>query len=251
MSSKTAAIVIIGNEILSGRTQDRNINFIAKRLSHLGIVLKEARVIADIEEQIITTVKQYSQQYDYVFTTGGIGPTHDDITTASIAKLFEAPIHRHPDAVNAISQYYQESTVTETRLKMADVPKTAKLLTNPISGAPGYQIGNVLVLPGVPDILQAMFDNIATQLDHGQPILSINLETHLPESRLAAGMSTIQQQHPSISIGSYPFFREAKIGVSVILRGTDKTLLIQQRDKIISLIKANSGEIINQDIDPK
>jgi len=241
---KTAGVIIIGNEILSGRTQDLNISYIGKNLEKLGIVLAEVIVIADIESTIIEKVKAYSENYDYVFTTGGIGPTHDDITTASIAKAFNTKLLRNPDAVACMERYYDPGTLTEARLKMADIPEGASLIDNPVSGAPAYQINNVFVLAGVPIIMQAMFDNLIDRLVGGPPILTASVCTNLTESKLAKGMTEIQNTCEDVSIGSYPYFKRGKLGVNIVLRSIEKALLLQQTKLIEKLINEVGGKIL-------
>ena len=239
---KTAGVIIIGNEILSGRTQDLNVSYIGKNLEKLGIVLAEVIVIPDVEETIIERVRSYSEKYDYVFTTGGIGPTHDDITTASIAKAFSVKLLRNPDAVACMQRHYDPGNLTEARLKMADIPEGATLIDNPVSGAPGIQIENVFIMAGVPEIMQAMLDGLADRLIGGPPILTASVSTNLTESKLAAGMSKIQDECAEVSIGSYPYFKRGKFGVNIVLRSIDKQLLIKQSELIKELIK----ELINE-----
>lgn len=243
----SAAIIIIGNEILSGRTQDVNLSFIAKRLEQLGIRLLEARVIPDVEQTIIDVVTTAAEDYDYVFTTGGIGPTHDDITTASITRAFNAEIVRNAEAQALLEAYYPASDITDARLKMADIPTGAILIPNPISGAPGFQLHNVFVLPGVPKIMQAMFDGITDRLIGGDPILTLSVITDLREGQIAEGLTELQNAYPVISIGSYPFFKHRKFGVNIILRGTIISELEELQSKIIDLVKAQHGEILHLD----
>jgi molybdenum cofactor synthesis domain-containing protein len=243
----TAGVIVIGNEILSGRTQDLNISYIGKNLEKLGIVLAEVVVIPDIEETIIDKVKTYSENYDYVFTTGGIGPTHDDITTASIAKAFDVKLLRNPEAVACMEHYYKPNepkAVTEARLKMADIPEGASLIDNPVSGAPAFQINNVFVLAGVPNIMQAMFDGLLERLIGGPPILTVSVCTNLTESKLAEGMTDIQNECEGVSIGSYPYFKRGKLGVNIVLRSVDKELLMKQTNLIEGLISDVGGKIL-------
>ncbi len=241
---KTAGVIIIGNEILSGRTQDLNVSYIGKNLEKLGIVLTEVIVIPDIEETIIDKVKAYSENYDYVFTTGGIGPTHDDITTASIAKAFEVKLLRNPEAVACMERYYDPGTMTEARLKMADIPEGASLIENSVSGAPAFQINNVFVLAGVPDIMRAMFDALINRLIGGPPILTTSVCTNLTESKLAEGMTKIQNECEEVSIGSYPYFKRGKLGVNIVLRSIDKALLLKQAELIEVLINEVGGKVL-------
>ena len=243
-TQKTAGVIIIGNEILSGRTQDQNIAYIGKKLEKLGIVLTEVIVIPDDEETIIERVSAYSNKFDYVFTTGGIGPTHDDITTASIAKAFSGKLVRHPDAVATMESYYEAGALTEARLKMADIPVGATLIDNPVSGAPGIQIENVFIMAGVPKIMQAMLDGLTDRLTGGPPILTASVSTNLTESKLAAGMSRIQDGCTEVSIGSYPYFKRGKLGVNIVLRSIDKIRLLKQLDLITALIEETNGTIL-------
>ncbi len=243
-NSKKAGVIIIGNEILSGRTQDLNIAYIGKNLEKLGIILAEVIVIPDVEDTIIERVRSYSDKFDYVFTTGGIGPTHDDITTASIAKAFSVKLIRHPDAVATMEGYYDPGNLTEARLKMADIPEGATLIDNPVSGAPGIQLENVFIMAGVPEIMQAMLDGLAERLIGGPPILTASVSTNLTESKLAAGMTKIQDECTEVSIGSYPYFKRRKLGVNIVLRSTDKILLLEQLALITTLIEETKGIVI-------
>ena len=245
--TKTAGVIIIGNEILSGRTQDSNLAYIAARLNKLGICLLEARVIPDIEDTIIDTVRTFSNAYDYVFTTGGIGPTHDDITTECVAKAFANKLIRHPDAVDAMERYYEAGELTEARLKMADVPEQASLILNPVSAAPGYQLNNVFVLAGVPNIMQAMFDSLQDRLAGGAPILSASVSTNLGESKMSVGLAEIQQQSDTVSIGSYPYFKKGRLGVNIVLRSTDNTELKNVFNQVKHLIGEIGGRVLDFD----
>ncbi len=241
---KNAGVVVIGNEILSGRTQDSNLSFIGGRLSALGIILREARVIPDVEATIIGTVRQFSGEFDYVFTTGGIGPTHDDITTACVASAFNRKIIRDPEAVKAMDKYYEPGQLTEARLKMANVPEGATLVPNPVSAAPGYQVENVFVLAGVPDIMRAMFLSIEDRLTGGPPILSASVSTNLGESRMASGLGEIQAQCSNVDIGSYPYFKLGQLGVNIVLRSIDKDELLLRQQQVIDLVASLDGKTL-------
>jgi len=243
-NSKNAGVIVIGNEILSGWTQDLNILYIGKRLEGLGIILSEVTIIPDIENDIINKVKAYSERYDYVFTTGGIGPTHDDITTASIAKAFNVNVVRNKDAVNRMEKYYQHSKLSEACLKMADIPEGATLINNHVSGAPAFQINNVFVLAGVPEIMRSMFDSLIEYLVSGPAILTASVCTNLTESKLACGMSEIQEKYQEVSIGSYPFFKQGNLGVNIVLRSADKGLLLSQHKLIEELVNNLKGQIL-------
>lgn len=241
--SPTASLLIIGNEILSGRTQDTNTPWIGAKLAERGIRLLEVRVVPDIEDRIITAIREMSPKADYMFTTGGIGPTHDDITTESVAKALHLPAVLDPAARAMLLDYYEtEDKLTPARLKMAVVPEGATLVPNPVSGAPGYKIGNIFVMAGVPRIMQAMLDHILPQLQSGEPILSTTVTCDLPESRIAEGLSAIQDKYPQIEIGSYPHFRAGDLGLSVVLRGTDPVLLETAAREVVVLIEASGGK---------
>jgi molybdenum cofactor synthesis domain-containing protein len=238
----TAAVLIIGNEILSGRTQDVNLNHIAVRLTALGIRLLEARVAPDIEAEIVDAVRALSARYDYVFTTGGIGPTHDDITTDSIAKAFGRPVVVDPTTAALMEAHYGAGKVTPGRLRMARVPEGAILIENPVSAAPGFRIGNVFVMAGVPAIMRAMFDSLAPTLATGPAILSRSVACNLGESLLAEPLGRIQGRHPDVDIGSYPWFRRGAFGVSLVSRGTDPAVLDGVADEIAAMIRELGGD---------
>jgi molybdenum cofactor synthesis domain-containing protein len=238
----TAALLIIGNEILSGRTKDANLPFLAEKLNGIGVRLREARVVPDIEAEIIDAVNALRARYDYVFTTGGIGPTHDDITSECIAKAFGVPLERHPEAVRRLQEHYQTDQINEARLRMANVPAGGILVDNPISKAPGYQIGNVFVLAGVPMIMQGMVDNLLPRLKGGAPMLSRTVSCALAEGTLAEGLEAVQNRYPAIEIGSYPYLRQKQYGVSLVLRGTDEALLIEAAEAVAALVRNLGGE---------
>ena len=233
----TACMIIIGNEILSGRTKDKNLGFVAERMSEWGIRLMEARVIPDIAATIVETVNTCREQYDYVFTSGGIGPTHDDITAAAVAKAFGVTLHRHPDALKIMQRQHKPEDLNEARLKMADVPEGSTLIDNPVSGAPGFQIGNVYVMAGVPMIMQAMLEGLRHKLVGGAPVVSRSVRAFLPEGVVAEGLGVIQARHTDLDIGSYPFFRKGRFGTSLVLRGTDEDALEQARGEVEALIR--------------
>jgi len=219
--ARTAAVLVIGNEILSGRTKDVNLGFLAEQLTSLGIRLREARVVADVEADIVAAVNQTRAAYDYVFTTGGIGPTHDDITSACVAKAFGVPLLLDERAVALLTRHYPPGQLNEARLRMAQVPQGASLVDNPVSTAPGFQIGNVFVLAGVPSIMQAMFGGLKHRLVGGPPILSRTVSGFIAEGTIAAGLGALQDRYPQLEIGSYPFFRQGRFGASFVMRGTD------------------------------
>jgi molybdenum cofactor synthesis domain-containing protein len=223
----TAAVLLIGDEILSGRTKDRNLGHIADYLAALGIDLKEARVVADIEEEIAAAVNALRRRYTYVFTTGGIGPTHDDITADSVAKAFGVPIGPDPEAVAILTAYFAEigREANEARMRMARIPRGATLIANPVSKAPGFQMENVFVMAGVPKIMQAMMDQIAPRLARGIPLAVRNIEFLGGEGDIAAPLGDIQKRHPTVAIGSYPFQAPDGFATNLVLRGRDVAAL--------------------------
>jgi molybdenum cofactor synthesis domain-containing protein len=221
----TACLIIIGNEILSGRTQDANLAYLAKWLNdQVGIQLTEARVIPDIEDTIVDTVNDCRSRFDYVFTTGGIGPTHDDITSPCIAKAFGVPWELHPEAHEILKEYYGPEGLTSARARMACGPRGATLIENPISKAPGFQMENVFILAGIPLIMQSMLESLKHRLTGGQPVRSRSVLLHLPESMVASGLRDLQERHPDADIGSYPFYRGGRGGTSIVVRSTDDEL---------------------------
>lgn len=239
----TACLIIIGNEILSGRTQDKNLAWLATELNEQGITLAHARVIPDIESIIVETVNNCRRDYTYVFTTGGIGPTHDDITAASIAKAFGAPLIRHPEAERRLRAHYSADQINDARLKMADVPKDAELIDNPVSTAPGFRIENVFVLAGVPSIMQAMFDGLKHQLKGGKKTLSRTLKTNLAEGTLAASLAAVQDRYPEVEIGSYPHFQQGQLSTSLVFRSADSALLENALEETKKALLALKGEV--------
>lgn len=219
----TAAVLIIGNEVLSGRTQDANIQYIALGLNDVGVRLREVRVVADDEVAIIGAVDALRATYDYVFTTGGIGPTHDDITAECIAKAFGVPLLRDHRAVERLLRQIKPENLNEARLRMANIPEGADLIENPVSHAPGFVIGNVYVMAGVPRIMQAMFDGIRSGLKGGSRILSKSVTIYAGEGVIATGLRDLQTRRPEVEIGSYPFNRDGGYGTVIVVRGTDGT----------------------------
>ncbi|HLI10498.1 MAG TPA: molybdopterin-binding protein [Alphaproteobacteria bacterium] len=243
----TAAVLIIGNEILSGRTKDANLPFLAAELNKLGVRVMEARVVPDIEARIVEAVNALRRQYDYVFTTGGIGPTHDDITAESIAKAFGVALERHPEAVARLArQYKSPSDLNEARLRMANVPAGGILIDNPVSAAPGFQIGNVFVMAGIPSIMQGMFGGLKSRLVGGAPVHSRSVATNLPEGRIAEGLGALQKRHPEVEIGSYPFYRAGQFGVSLVIRGTDVAALERIAEELKTLLRTLGGDILDE-----
>ena len=231
----TAAIVIIGNEILSGRTVDKNTSFIATWLNNKGLNVEEVRAIPDKENVIISTVNELRRKFGYVFTTGGIGPTHDDITSESISKVFNQKYQYHPEAYKALEEYYKNSDFNEGRKKMAKMPEHAKLIPNPKTFAAGFYVENVFVLPGVPNILQTMVPYLEKIITNGKKILSKSIDTDLRESVLADGLSDIQDRYKEIDIGSYPYYKE-KPGTVIVLRSLDESSIKKCEFDIKNLI---------------
>jgi molybdenum cofactor synthesis domain-containing protein len=218
----TACLIIIGNEILSGRTVDANLAYIATRLGEIGIRMAEARVVPDDEAAIVEAVNACRTRHSYVFTTGGIGPTHDDITAQSIAKAFGRRVERNREAERRLLAYYPPERVNDARMSMADMPAGAALIDNPVSVAPGFRIKNVYVLPGVPKIMQAMLDGLLPGMRGGAKVLSRAITVLAPEGDVAAaGLGEIQARFPALEVGSYPFWRPEGPGTTIVFRGTD------------------------------
>ena len=232
----TAALIVIGEEILSGRTRDENISHIARYLTDIGIALQEVRVVRDVEVEIIVAVNELRARYVYVFTTGGIGPTHDDVTTDAIASAFGVGVEIDPRAVEAMRQGYSELELTPARLRMARIPKGAELVDNLVSRAPGFMLGNVIVMAGVPRIMQVMLDAVAPRLKKGRPMLSRSIRIEAPEGDVATELAAIQAAHADVQIGSYPFFEKGKLGTYVVLRSVDMSALDRVLGELWELI---------------
>ncbi len=242
-----ASIIIIGNEVLSGRTKDLNTSIISVWLNSIGIIVREVRVIPDIEKIIVNTVNELRKKFDYVFTTGGIGPTHDDITAESISKVFNLEYGFHKEAFSILEKYYEPGKFNEGRKKMAKMPVTANLILNPSSGAPGFYVENVFCLPGVPSILKSMIGGINNVLIGGDPIISktINLRTY--ESEISKSLTNVQNNNKDVEIGSYPFFRQGKLGVSIVLRSVDQNMIDKCNLQILEFIKEKNIEVVEID----
>jgi molybdenum cofactor synthesis domain-containing protein len=238
----TACVLIIGNEVLSGRTQDENLSFLAHGLNEVGIRVREARVIPDDPTVIATTVNAARRDFDHVFTTGGIGPTHDDITAQCVADAFGVKLVLHPAAKRLLEAHYPAGHLNEARLRMAMVPEGAVLLPNPISQAPGFQIGNVFVLPGVPRIMQGIFEQLKPRLKGGARVLSRSVSCRIGEGVLAHDLGGLQGRWPDLEIGSYPYFRRGDFGVTLVLRGTDRNRLEAATEELRTLIRSLGGE---------
>ena len=241
-----AAILIIGNEILSGRTQDKNVAFISNWLnSNCGITVNEVRVIPDIEKTIIENVLQLSKKFNYLFTTGGIGPTHDDITAQSISKAFKLKYEYHSEAYSILEKYYGKKKFNDGRKKMAKMPRGAKLIYNPSSAAPGFITKNVLSLPGVPSILNSMIENSKRYLIKGLKVHSKTINLYTVESNIANKLGQIQKKYKKlVDIGSYPFFRLGKIGVSIVTRSTSLSKLNSVNKELMELVKLKKIKIL-------
>ena len=240
----TAAVLVIGNEILSGRTKDANLHYLAEQLTAIGIRLTEARVIPDVEERIVETVNELRAKFDYVFTTGGIGPTHDDITSGCVAKAFGVKLLKDPRAVKLLTDHYGTANITEARMRMAHIPEGATLIDNPISTAPGFQLGNVFVLAGVPAIAQAMFAGLKGKLKGGDPVYSKTIGGYIGEGVIAKDLGALQDRYPMLEIGSYPFFRQGKFGASFVIRGTDKAKIATAAEELRAIITKLGAEPI-------
>ena len=240
-----AGIIIIGNEILSGRTKDTNTSTLAIWLNSIGIKVAEVRVIPDIEDTIINTVNKFREKFNYVFTSGGIGPTHDDITSSSVAKAFNVNYGIHKEAFEILKKYYAPGEFNEGRQKMAKLPVEANLILNPTSGAPGFYLENVFCLPGVPSILKAMLGGIQNLIPGGDPILSSTINLRTVESEIAESLSNVQNKNQDVEIGSYPFFRAGKLGVSLVLRSTDQKKIDLCNNEILQFVKNKKIDIID------
>ncbi len=248
MSKKTnAAILIIGNEILSGRTQDTNTSTLSLWLNSIGVKVEEVRVIPDIEKTIVDSVNSLRKVYDYIFTTGGIGPTHDDITAQSIAKAFNLKYEIHKEGYKILEKYYKPGEFNEGRQKMIWMPKDAKLILNPTSGAPGFNIENVFCLPGVPSILKSMLGSLKNDIIGGDPILSHTISLRTVESEIANSLTKVQDNNKEVEIGSYPFFQAGKLGVSIVIRSENQNKIDICTSQILDFVKQKKIEVVNRD----
>ena len=242
-----AAIIIIGNEVLSGRTKDLNTSTLAQWLNSLGINVQEVRVIPDIEKTIIDNVNELRNKFNYVFTTGGIGPTHDDITAESISKAFNLKYEMHKEGYKLLEKYYKPGEFNEGRQKMIWMPENAKLILNPTSGAPGFNVDNVFCLPGVPSILKSMLGGLKNKIVGGEPILNHTISLKTVESEIANSLTKVQDQNKDVEIGSYPFFRQGKLGVSIVLRSVDQNKIDICNSQILEFVKAKNIELVEID----
>jgi len=239
-----AAILIIGNEILSGRTQDTNTSSIALWLNSIGVKVNEVRVIPDIEVTIIETVNHLRKVNDYVFTTGGIGPTHDDITAQSISKAFNLEYEIHKEAFKILETYYKVGEFNEGRQKMVWMPRNANLILNPTSGAPGFNVENVFCLPGVPSILKSMLGGLKDKIVGGDPILSHTISLKTVESEIANSLTNVQDNNKDVEIGSYPFFQAGKLGVSIVIRSEDQLKIDKCSLEILKFVNQKKIEVV-------
>ncbi len=241
-----ASILIIGNEILSGRTQDTNTSTLATWLNSIGVKVEETRTIPDVEKKIVDTVNHFRSSYDYVFTTGGIGPTHDDITAQSISKAFGIEYEIHKKAFKILKDYYKPGEFNEGRQKMAWMPENANLILNPTSGAPGFNVENVFSLPGVPSILKSMLGGLKNSIVGGEPIKSLTISLRTVESEIAKSLNQVQIDNQDVEIGSYPFFQAGKLGVSIVIRSEDKNKIKVCNSQILKFVKEKKIEVVDR-----
>ena len=241
-----ASIIIIGNEILSGRTLDTNTNTIANWLNNLGVKLEEVRVIADDQKIIIKNINLLRKKYNYVFTTGGIGPTHDDITAESISMAFKVKYEIHKEAFSILKQYYKKGEFNKGRQKMAWMPSNANLIFNPTSGAPGFSMKNVFCLPGVPSILKAMLGGLKNDIKGGKTVISHTISLKTVESEIARSLTMVQNKNLDVEIGSYPFFKAGKLGVSIVIRSEDQLKIDKCSEQILNFTKKKKIKLTNR-----
>ena len=241
-----AAIIVIGNEILSGRTQDTNTSTLATWLNSNGIKVVEVRVVPDEEKIIVETLNFFRKTYDYVFTTGGIGPTHDDITAQSVAKAFGKKYEIHKEAYKILESYYKPGEFNEGRQKMVWMPENAELIFNPTSGAPGFSVENVFCLPGVPSILKSMLGGLTNSIVGGKPILSLTISLRTVESEIANSLTKVQNDNKDVEIGSYPFFHAGKLGVSIVIRSEDQNKIDNCNSQILKFVNEKKIEVVDR-----
>jgi len=244
----TACVILIGNEVLSGRTRAANLQYLAQRLAARGIRVAEARVVPDVADVIVAALDECRAKHTYVFTTGGIGPTHDDITAACVARAFGVALERNAEARRLLRRNYKsDAELTEARLKMTEIPVGATLVENPVSNAPGFRMENVFVFAGIPRIMQAMFDGIADTLEGGAPLLSVAVTAPVPEGILGGPLAELQKRFFDVEIGSYPFARDGVHGASLIARGTDAARLEETAQALRQMVRALGAEPIDGD----
>ena len=241
-----AAILIIGNEILSGRTQDTNTSTLATWLNSIGVIVGEVRVIPDIKKIIIDSLNLLRKNYDYVFTTGGIGPTHDDITAESVSKTFGLKYEIHKEAFKILEKYYKLGEFNEGRQKMVWMPENANLILNPTSGAPGFNVENVFCLPGVPSILKSMIGGLTNNIVGGKPILSLTISLRTVESEIASSLTYVQNDNPDVEIGSYPFFQAGKLGVSIVIRSEDQSKIDDCNSQVLKFVNEKKIDLVDR-----
>ena len=241
-----AAILIIGNEILSGRTQDTNTSTLATWLNSIGVKVQEVRVIPDIEKTIVDTLNVLRKENDYVFTTGGIGPTHDDITAESVSKAFGLKYEIHKEGYKILEAYYKPGEFNEGRQKMIWMPENAELILNPTSGAPGFSVDNVFCLPGVPSIMKSMLGGLKNKIVGGQPILSHTISLKTVESEIANSLTEVQDNNKDVEIGSYPFFHAGKLGVSIVLRSENQSRIDECNLQILNFVNEKNIEVVDR-----
>ena len=241
-----AAILIIGNEILSGRTQDTNTSTLAIWLNSIGVQVNEVRVIPDIEKIIVCNLNELRKNNKYVFTTGGIGPTHDDITAQSVAKAFELKYEIHKEAYKILESYYKPGEFNEGRQKMVWMPENAELILNPTSGAPGFSVKNVFCLPGVPSILKSMLGSLKNRIVGGEPILSHTISLKTVESEIANSLNKVQEKNKDVEIGSYPFFHAGKLGVSIVLRSEKQSKIDECNSQILKFVNEKNIKLVDR-----
>ena len=241
-----AAILIIGNEILSGRTQDTNTSTLATWLNSIGVKVNEVRIIPDQEDIIVETLNLLRKSNNYVFTTGGIGPTHDDITAQSVAKAFGLKYELHKEGYKILEAYYQPGEFNEGRQKMIWMPANADLILNPTSGAPGFSVENVFCLPGVPSIMKSMLGGLKNKIVGGDPILSYTISLKTVESEIAKSLTKVQEENQDVEIGSYPFFHAGKLGVSIVLRSENQSKIDQCNSQILKFVSDKKIEVVDR-----
>ena len=241
-----AAILVIGNEILSGRTQDTNTSTLATWLNSIGVKVAEVRVVPDEEKVIVDTLNHLRKTYNYVFTTGGIGPTHDDITAQSVSKAFNIKYEIHKEAFKILEAYYKPGEFNEGRQKMVKMPENANLILNPTSGAPGFNVDNVFCLPGVPSILKSMLGGLKNKIVGGEPILSHTISLKTVESEIANSLTKVQDQNKDVEIGSYPFFHAGKLGVSIVIRSEDQSKIDECKSQILEFVNEKKIEVVDR-----
>jgi molybdenum cofactor synthesis domain-containing protein len=247
----TAALVVIGDEILSGRTQDANVAQVATWLNRQGIRFEEVRIVPDRQDRIVEAVNVLRGRHDYLFTTGGIGPTHDDITVDSIAAALGVRVVVHPQARAILEDYYRDrGGVTEARLRMARVPEGAELIPNPHSGAPGVRIGNIFIMAGVPNIAARMLEALDGKLEGGRPLVSVTIGAYAPESEVADLLRGVEESHPDVTIGSYPFYGGGRLGANFVLRGEDRSLIEKCAEELAARLKSSGLDPVEGGIAP-